>query len=343
MGLATSKSASANGWVYTKVKRCGVSWKVGFGIAFAIVAVFAAALIYSMMPTGVGQASSATTARGFMDPIKVGAKPAGLLPPVAGFGAGALYKQAYQKLQALAPGRHALRRINHNADPTGDPTLVAILTLLEKAAGKGLTRPHLLFYVHPPLPKVNDEVQSRLETLSTLTSQAGAAYEFAHHPKRARAAFSAGLSFGYRLWKKGLYVPERMVGLDAMENALAGLRFLYQKGPLENMYLDHSVLKLNRHVKAALAKWDAKYQIVHNVSPFAPDLINIIRHDHDISWRIAAITSLGVARWATSNAGKARAMLEFLQKESRSNNGWISAAAKQAAAFTRTTINSLSD
>ncbi len=320
-----------------------MSWKVGFGIAFAIVAVFAAALIYSMMPAGIGQASSATTAPGFMDPIKIGAKPDALLPTSAGFGAGALYKQAYQKLHALAPGRNALRRINHNADPTGDPTLVPILTLLEKAAGKGLTRPHLLFYTHPPLPKVNDVVQSRLETLLILTSQAGAAYEFSNHFKKARAAFAAGLCFGYRLWKKGLFVPERMVGIDAMDESLAGMKSLYRKGPLTNMALEHSALKLDRHVQAALSKWDAKYQIVHNVNPFAPDLINIIRHDHDISWRIAAITSLGVARLATSNGGKARAMLEFLQKESRSNNGWISAAAKQAGAFTRTTINSLSD
>ncbi len=320
-----------------------MSWKVGFGIAFVIVAIFAAALIYSMMPAGIGQASSQTMAPGFMNPIKIGAKPDALLPIPVGFGAGALYTQAYQSLQALAPGRHALRRINHNADPTSDPRLMPILTLLEKAAGKSLTRPHLLFYTHPPLPKVNDVVQSRLETLLTLTSQAGAAYEFSNHLKKARAAFAAGLSFGYRLWKKGLFVPERMVGIDAMEESLAGLKSLYRKGPLNNMALEHSVLKLDRHVKAAVTRWNAKYQIVHNVNPFAPDLINIIRHDHDVSWRIAAITSLGVARWATSNAGKARAMLKFLNKESRSNNGWISAAAKQAAGFTRTTINSLSD
>ena len=321
-----------------------MSWKVGFGIAFAIVAIFAAALIYSMMPTGVGPASSKTMAPGFMEPIRVGAQPAGLLPPTTGFGAGALYKQAYQKLQALAPGLHALRHINHNVDPAGDPALLPILTLLEKAAGKGLTRPHLLFYQHPPLPKVYDEVQSHLETLLTITAQAGAADEFSNrHPKKAQVAFSAGLAFGYRLWKKGLFVPERMVGIDAMEESLAGMRSLYRKGPLQNMDLEHSVLKLNRHVKAALTKWDAKYQIVHNLNPSAPDLINIIRHDRDISWRIAAITSLGVARWTTANAGKARAMLAVLKTESHSNNGWISDAAKQAAAFTRTTINSLSD
>ncbi len=320
-----------------------MSWKVGFGIAFVIVAAFVAALIYSMTPTGVGQASSKTMAPGFMDSIRVGAQPDGLVPSTAGFGAGSLYTQAYHALRSLAPSRHALRRINHIADPAGDPRLMTIVTLIEKAAGKGLARTHLLFYTQPPLPKVNDVVQSRLETLLTLTAQAGAAYQFSNHLKKAQAAFSAGLAFGYRLWKKGLFVPERMVGIDAMDESLAGMKSLYRKGPLKNMYLDHSVLKLDRHVRAALSKWDAKYQIVHNVNPFAPDLINIIRHDHDVSWRIAAITSLGVARWGTSNAGKARAMLRFLSKESRSNNGWISAAAKQAAAFTRITINSLSD
>lgn len=320
-----------------------MSWKVGFGIAFLIVAIFVAVLVYSMMPTGIGPASSATSAPGFMQPIKVGAQPHGLVPETTGFGAGALYEQAYHQLQSLASSRHALRRINHNPNPAGDPALARLLTLLEQAAGKGLTRPHLLFYTHPPLPKVNDEVQGRLETLLTLTSQAGAAYEFSNHPKKAVAAFSAGLTFGHRLWQKGLFVQERMVGLDAMEAALAGMRSLYKKGTLKNMYLEHAVLKLDRHIKAALAKWDAKYQIVHSVSPFAPDLINIIRHDRDISWRIAAITSLGVARWATSSAGQARAMLKVLHQESRSNNGWIKAAAKQAAAFTRTTINSLSD
>ena len=318
-----------------------MSYKIGIVISVIFIIVVGIVIYIIAGPSPIGQPTDRTTASGFMNPIKIGSGIGGLTPTPTGSGAGAVYLEAYQRIVKLATNRHALGQITSTSNPVTSKPIVGIVTLLEQATTKTMSRKYLLFINAVRLPKMTDTLTDRLNAIGQMTGAYAAGCIRDKRPKDAAKALTALLVFGERLWRHGLFVDVRTVGLEDMASAASGLRVLYQTGVTKNNFEYHSASKLEHAVNAATTQWYAKEKIVDVLNPNAGDMANIVRHDRDISWRLDAMLELGIARWSTSYAPRAHAIAAFLKHYTRNSNHWISAAAKKAYDMTPATMNEL--
>ncbi len=310
-------------------------YKVGIAVVLILLAVVVGIAVYALWPGGLGQASSHAMRRGFLQAIRVHQSMGALAPATTGTGAGHLYMKAYRKLVALAPDADALDNARHNTAPEKDPQLMKILSLLEQAATRSMGRKHLVFGSSLPIPAVDDPVADRISALGDICSTAGAGLMVDGKPHAAEKALQACALFGQRVWRRGLLVSVRGNALGAMEFGVQGLEQMYkQNGPLANPEKYSLCKKLRRAIAVATKKWFAKLGFVCVTDPRAADMVYIVKHDKDLSWRIAAIMELGVARWATDYSPRADAIKHYLNQRTLSQNKWIRRAAKRAAGIT---------
>ncbi len=310
------------------------SYKFGVAVLVVFVLVIAGIAAYFIWPSGLGQASSHAMRRGFLQAIKVNGSLGALAPVSTGGGAGALYAKAYEKLMEIAPDADSLDNARHNIAPEKDPGLMAIVTLLEKAAAKSIGRRYMVFSPKLPVPAVDDPIADRVAALGDICSTAGAGLMADGRPKAAVKALQASMVFGYRVWKRGLLVDIRGNALGAMDVGVEGLAQLYKSGPLANAAKFAACEKLHRAISRATKKWFAKSGFVCVIAPRPGDMVYIARHDQDISWRIEAIMELGVARWATDYQPRAAAIKNFLHRLAGSRNPWIRRAAARSIGLT---------
>lgn len=309
-------------------------YKVGIAVVLVLLAVVAGIAVYALWPGGLGQATSHVRHARFLQAIRIHQSLGDLAPATNGTGAGALYVKAYKKLVALAPDADSLDNARHNISPEKDPQLMEIVNLLEKAATRSIARKHLLFSPTLPIPAVDDPVADRISALGDICSTAGAGLMVDGKPHAAEKALQACALFGQRVWRRGLLVSIRGNALGAMEFGIQGLEQIYKKGTLANPSKYGQCKKINRAIAAATKKWFAKLGFVCVTDPHAADMVYIIKHDKDLSWRITAIMELGIARWATDYTPRANAIKHYLDMQSLSHNRWIRRAAKRSAAMT---------
>ncbi len=310
-------------------------YKVGIAVVLLLLAVVAGIAVYALWPSGLGQASSHTMRSRFLQAIRVHQSMGALAPPTTRSGAGHLYMKAYNKLVALSPDADSLDNARHNTAPEKDPQLMKIVTLLEQAATRSIGRKHLVFSATIPIPAVDDPVADRISALGDICSTAGAGLMIDGKPHAAEKALQACAVFGQRVWRRGLLVSVRGNGLGAMEFGVQGLEQLYKKGhPLANPEKYSQCEKLHRAIAAATKRWFAKLGFVCVTDPRAANMVYMVKHDKDLSWRIAAIMELGVARWATDYSPRADAIKHYLNQRTLSPNKWIRRAAKRAAGMT---------
>ncbi len=318
-----------------------MSYKVGIAIAMIFLIVVGVVVYSFLRPVSVGSPTHRTQTRGFMKPIKIGYSIAALVPSPSGPGAGALYLAAYKRIKDVVANGGGLSGLLADPHPDAAPEIVAIVTSLENAAEKTMTRKHLLFIKTVRLPTATDTLSNDLDDIGQLTGAYATACISNKHPKKAAQALSALLVFGHRLWRRGLFVDVRTSGLSDIASAAAGLRMVYRAGPTKDQAKFDSASKLMKATDKAGRRWYAKVKIVDSLTPNPGDMANIVRHDQDLSWRIDALLELGIARWNTRNVRRADAIAGFLEQRTHDPNHWIRAAAKVAYSMTADTMNTL--
>ncbi len=318
-------------------------YKLGFILAGLVIVVFVVVLIVATMPSHLPPPTDKTLTPGFMDVIALKGSLNGIEPQQVGSGAGLTYLEAYQKMCDLATSIGAIHRISRDPNPQNNPDVMAIVSLLEQAAGKAVNRHHLLFIKQAPLPSLEDPVQARLEAMGNVALMVGENDKLQSHFKQALKAYQAALMLGYNEWKRGLFLNVRTAGLDTLSTAVDAIRSYYGHGKTKSEFPHDAADNLHESLKAVVQAWYKKYAIVHTTDPYAGDMANIIKHDQDITWRIEAMINLGIARWSTDDASEAKAILKFLQKWEHDPNTYLAAAAKRAANITRADIRAMSD
>ncbi|NNM85075.1 MAG: hypothetical protein HKL96_04870 [Phycisphaerales bacterium] len=316
-------------------------YKLGFILAGIVIAIFIAVFVFALLPSHLPPPTDKTLTAGFMDAIAIKSNLNSLKPEQIGSGAGFTYIKAYQKMCDLAPSLRAIRGISRDPNPENNRDFMAIVSLLQQAAGKTVNRRHLLFIKQAPLPSVQDLVQMRLEAMGTATIMVGENDKLQSHFKQALKAYQAALMLGYNEWKYGLFLDVRTAGLDTLSSAVDAIRSYYGHGKTKSEFPHDAANNLHNSLKNTVQTWYKKYAIVHSTDPYAGDMANIIKHDQDITWRIEAMINLGIARWSTSDASEAKAILKFLQKWQHNPNAYLSAAAKRSANITRADIRAM--
>ncbi len=309
-------------------------YKVGIAVVLLLLVVIVAIAAYALWPASIGRPSSHVKRPDFLQVIKVNKSFGSLAPPRNGDGAGALYTEAYQKLVALAPDADSLDNARHNIAPEKDAKLMKIVDLLEQAAVRNVGRTHLLFSEKLPLPAADDPVADRVAALGDICATAGSGFIADGKPHAAEKALQACALFGRRVWRRGLLVNVRGNALGAMAYGVEGLMQLYKSGPLANAGKYSRCARVRKAIASATKKWFAKLGFVSVTDPRAADMAYMIKHDKDLSWRIAAIMELGVSRWASDYRPKADAIEQLLLHYTLSQNKWIRRAAKRSAGMT---------
>ena len=318
-----------------------MNYKMGIAIAIIFIIVVGVLVYIFVGPASIGRPTYRTLAHGFMAPIKINYSISGLTPAASGSGSGKLYIQAYQQVIALSNDRNAVADLTADRGPAASPKIRAIVKLVEQAAPETMGRKYLLFAKGVRLPESSDTVADRLNAIGQMTDAYAAGCISDKTPKAAAKALTALLIFGHRLWRHGLFVDVRTCGISDMQSAAAGLRMLYKSGPTKNQYECDSATKLVSAINKAGTQWYGKMKIVDVLNPNSGDMANIVRYDHDLSWRIEAMVELGIARWTTSYAPRAHAIAVFLKHYTADSNHWIRASAKVAYGMNADTISQL--
>ena len=318
-----------------------MNYKIGIGIAIIFVIVVGVLVYIFVGPASIGQPTYRTLAHGFMKPIKIDCGIGALTPVKSGSGAGKLYLQAYQQVVALSNDRNAIADLTADHNPSTSPKIHAIVQLIEQAAPETMGRKYLLFAKGVRLPAASNPVADRLNAIGQMTGAYAAGCISDKTPKLAAKALTALLVFGHRLWQHGLFVDVRTCGISDMQSAAAGLQMIYKSGAAKNQYECAAATKLVGAINKASTQWYDKMKIVDVADPNSGDMANIVRNDHDLSWRIDAMVELGIARWSTSYAPRAHAIAIFLKHYTTDSNHWIRASAKVAYGMTANTISQL--
>ncbi|MGC8560263.1 MAG: hypothetical protein ACP5O1_06235 [Phycisphaerae bacterium] len=317
-------------------------YKVGIAIVILLIIIGGLAVwLKESQSSRIGPPTEATAGYRFMRPIELARTPMAFMPLEAGHGAGHIYLAAYRYLLKEAPDHHTMNQIDDNAYPNKNPVILHLAKMLEKAAGLKVSRQFILFDKRIPMPNIKHTTANNLEVISTALSDLGEAYLVTKHPNQAKVVFGAVMSFGYRLWLHGLLVNIRSTGLGAMSSATAGLKQLYSTGELKNRTSRHEVDAFQRDLRTTTHRWLSKMGVIVVIDPNPGDMANVVRHDQDVSWKLAAINELGIDRWATTSAGQRKAIIKLLTRLEHNTNPYIQQAAHNALSLTTVDINEM--
>ncbi len=314
------------------------------GIIIVILLLLAGAGVFWLTQqthSSLGYPTEATASRRFMRLIGLAHTPREFMPIHSGAGAGHLYIAAYRYVCKMAPSDQALNKIDEDDYPDKNPIILHLAKMLEDAATRSVSRRYILFSTTLRTPTVAEPITHRINAMTTAVSDLGEAYLLDKHYRRAHKVFQAVMSMGYRLWIHGLLINERSNGLGTMAGATTGLKQLYRKGKLKNKALRHEVSRFQRAVRETTHRWLAKMKVIHVIDPNPADMVNVIKHDADISWRLAAINELGFARWSTPSRGTRNAIIAYLAKLERSKNPFVRQAAKLSLGLTASDMNTM--
>lgn len=81
--------------------------------------------------------------------------------------------------------------------------------------------------------------------------------------------------------------------------------------------------------------WEEKISVVRSNPPKVGDLLNVARHDEDLTFRIEATLWLGVARWNPRTTANEREIDKAIEEASASSDPTLAKAAQYARTLTR--------
>lgn len=314
------------------------------GIAIVVVVAIIGGLVFFLMEhknLHIGPPTEATADIDFMQPIGLAQTPRAFMPVASGIGAGRSYIAAYRYIMAHAPSTPALDKIVRNPHANKNSVILHLATLIEAAARKRVSRRYILFSKTVPAPSVKDVIKDRLDAMTTVLLDLGEVYVINHHPHEAKKVFRAVMASGYRLWIHGLLIGVRTSGLSAMSSAVTGLRQIYSSGKLKNIAARRVVDHFRRALRTTTDKWLSKLRVVDVINPVPGDMANVVRHDQDLSWRIAAVNELGFARWNVTSRSQRQAIINFLSQLEHGRNKYLRQAAHNALNLTAMDMNQM--
>jgi len=317
-------------------------YKLGIAIVAALVILGGVLFWFTTQKSlHIGPPTEATASLSFMRPIGLTRTPHAFMPIASGGGAGRLYVKAYRYLAENAATSAAAAKIDTCPFPEKNAVILHLAKLVEMAAGRTISHRYIVFTKTIPALAANNVVKTRLNDLATAISDLGEAYLVEKHPMHAKVVFDAVMALGYRLWIHGLLIDVRSCGLGAMSSATAGLRQVYSSGAMKNRQDHHAIDAFRRSLRTTTHKWLAKLRVVDTINPIPGDMANVVRHDQDMSWRLAAINELGVARWNVTSRSQRQAIINFLTRLEHSSNPYMRQTAQNALSLTVSDINQL--
>lgn len=280
-----------------------------------------------LMVAGVlwyGQAdgpTNATNAAALKNQVLPDDLPAIAEPGQPGVDAGPYYKKALA-LYTLHPD--VLPKTKEH-----DALVAEVSDSLLKAASAGHVEPGFMDK-HIPVklgaqpdygPAVEEIAQDVLMRSITL-------YTSGEHEKARDLALAVWV-FGRRLFENNTRLYNRNTGLDLMESA--GSQLYQMSAEADN---DQAMFKAwGRALDDIRRAWQPKLELILSPNPHPGDLVNIARHDEDITFRVKATLRLGLHRYA-ADRGNRRAMQRAIDQAKASDDPLLAEAGRAADTVT---------
>lgn len=144
-------------------------------------------------------------------------------------------------------------------------------------------------------------------------------------------------NMGRRAFEKGSHLYVRRQGLNMMQ--LAGSA-LYQVNKDDKEAME-ALQAWSGSISSIINNWDGKIQIIQSVRQPVGDLLNIAKNDEDKSFRIAATSWLGVAKFNPGHRGNEKGITSLIESSKTNDDALIAKAANAADSFTREDLRKL--
>ncbi len=207
-----------------------------------------------------------------------------------------------------------------------------LVTLMIRAMKKGRVTQGFLDKHLPVFPGATPTFDDALETIPRAVMWMADDLYQSGRPERAKQALRSVLALGLRAFDDNTRLYIRWQGLDILITALH----------LQTDWLDDDPILSDQTVGAwdkATTKidrvWMHKYELMARTQPHIGDLLNIANNDQDITFRVAGMLKLGMAKFNAGTRGNARAIHETIERATNDPFEIIAKAAIAARALTR--------
>lgn len=251
------------------------------------------------------------------------------LVPAAADGPGDA-KAVYEKLVAYYKA-NARQLEGRNPPARMITSLTSMLTEAAEASyeGKGFLDEQVSL-----VPGSNPSYGAALEVIPSLVLNQAVE---SNNVSNSRKVTYAVWNMGRRAFEKGTSLYTRRQGLNMMQQAGSAL---YQI----NKDDEEAIKKLQTWsgaINAISSNWDGKIQIIQSVRQPVGDLLNIAQKDKDLTFRIAATSWLGVAKFNPGHRGNEKGIARQIASAKSSDEPLIQKAGEAADAFTREDLRKL--
>ena len=180
-----------------------------------------------------------------------------------------------------------------------------------------------------PKPKFDDALEA---IQRIMVDECNRLYDSGFNNDSARDAGLALWTLGRRAFEENVRLFNRRQGLALMR--AGGSVLLKYSG--EDSQTDAAALRQwGKAIRELEAAWRPKVQVVRHHDPHAGDLLNMARHDEDLTFRIAATLHLGVAQYTADGEANRNAVKQALDELASSGDPRVKEAAGAAKALTK--------
>ncbi len=138
-------------------------------------------------------------------------------------------------------------------------------------------------------------------------------------------------ALGERSFRKNVLIGNRQFGLSLMIDGggYLGAYALQQEGRTTD-----DLNTVGDEVNKVIDAWMPKLRVIMGTDPHVGDLLNVAQNDEDRTFRIAATTQLGIAKFTDGSPGNRSAIAAYLDKAKRSDDRLLAQAAEAADGLT---------
>ena len=233
--------------------------------------------------------------------------------------ASGLYRQAFNYFNE--------HRVELSTTPPHPDRSSEVTDLIIAAANKGQVAEGFLDKRTPidsGLKPSDDEAVMAVATAALVHAEDSAQF---NKPKRAREAAYAVWAMGHRAFEHNVRLDYRWQGLTIMIDAMVTLSNLAEHD--ESIDAD-PVWEWLSALQAVDSAWQKKHELIAQVRPHVGDLINVARHDKDMTFRVEALLKLGVIKFAPGSRGNHRAIMATIEDALATDDPHLQAAGSAA-------------
>ena len=236
------------------------------------------------------------------------------------------YRKAVSRVRELPEGRSPTRRLKER-----------LAEDLKDAMAAAKVADGLFDEAIPYAPMPQPELGNALARVPDLVlAYARGRYEVGKNAA-ATEATRAVWAFGYRLFRNSERLYNRRQGLGMLRAATRQLTTMGDRVGLDEKRIE----RWGSRIQEIHRIWRRKLRLVRSSKPHVGDLLHVAREDGDVTFRIAAILHLGVAKFAPGTPGNEQAIKRTIRQAVESDNPAIARAGKAAEAFTKEQLRRL--